>query len=831
MEEAALAPPAAPSGSLAAAAALSGRRAHLESASYRALSRLFSHCLHLHPSRHAGRPDEEVEHAAANSLGDSGGFPQVAGSPQSEDARLDWRKNLEVDAAYPAPHETPSPSPLGVPDASLNSTTDPGIVLQGTPGSGIAGVERVEGVEEAVLTGSTSGKAGDDGEELGVGAGLKGEDEALRSMNACLDGEVNELVKEMVCNDDGHLLLDAMMTNLSGLIDDASAGTMSAQSCGASGAKLLHDGKVAEEVKELGDGIDDDRYVDNVDHGPIDGGGFEEGEIEGDIQNLFADDSGNSELEDEDANGEKLEEDFVSRRSGDNGSCGHDVHSCYSHLMPQKGNRDLALNTERNSKDDSQMHVTRAQTVSYDEIVDWNETPLPGDEVLKHGNKRKRTLTEERKAKKTKNKRIKRAQQREAEGVKRLKLQPVIKPKVVQYCRYYLLGKCQQGSICKFSHDTTPLTKSKPCTHFARGSCLKGDDCPYDHELSKYPCHNFLENGMCIRGDKCKFSHEIQTTEGPSTPDTKKSDVSLVPDKANRWEQTSSQKASTIYNGEPVTSAPTKHHSILKSFAGISENAQKASVRIPKGIQFLPFNKARSDSSILHQDVLSTEKHKHTIGGQHQKFGGPQPAEGEKIANHSGLRSAPLLDEKNSPKQANLCLHSEPKKNSLPTTTAVPGPMGYYSQINAFLFNPQIWNGKVDLFVWNGKVDEKAPFQIYCYVQSAIYRQASRTPAEPCLIAAASPLPSLSASSYDPLQLQNLRHQHFSSFTSRNLFDSINPWVPFKIAAVVAGRKIIAKAVPVPPFGRGLCAAILFTRKNKKSICIPTNQKSRKQLE
>ncbi|KAG8044958.1 hypothetical protein GUJ93_ZPchr0008g12858 [Zizania palustris] len=583
MEEAALAPPAAPPGSLTAA--LSGRRAHLDSASYRALSRLFSHCLHLHPSRHAGRPDAEVEPAAANSLGDSGEFPQVAGSSQSEDAGLDRRKNLEVDAALgnPAPHETPSPSPLGVPDSSLNPSTDPGIVLQDTLGSGIAGVEQVEDVEEAVLTGSTSVKAGDDGKELGVGAGLKGEDEALRLMNACLDGDVNELVKEMVCNDDGHLLLNAMMTNLSGLIDDASAGTMSAQSCGASVDKLLHDGKIAEEVKELGGGIDDDRYVDNVDHGPIDGGGFEEGEIEGDIQNLFADDSGNSELEDKDANGEKLEEDFVSRRSGDNGSCGHDVHNCYSRLMPQKGNRDLALNTERNSKDDSQMHVARAQTVSYDEVVDWNETPLPGDEVLKHGNKRKRTLTEERKAKKTKNKRIKRAQQREAEGVKRLKLQPVIKPKVAQYCRYYLLGKCQHGSICKFSHDTTPLTKSKPCTHFARDSCLKGDDCPYDHELSKYPCHNFLENGMCIRGDKCKFSHEIQTTEGPSTPDTKKSDVSLVPDKANRREQISSQKGSTIYNGEPVTSAPTKHHSILKNFAGISENAQKASVRIPKG--------------------------------------------------------------------------------------------------------------------------------------------------------------------------------------------------------------------------------------------------------
>uniref|UniRef100_A0A453EY05 C3H1-type domain-containing protein n=1 Tax=Aegilops tauschii subsp. strangulata TaxID=200361 RepID=A0A453EY05_AEGTS len=83
----------------------------------------------------------------------------------------------------------------------------------------------------------------------------------------------------------------------------------------------------------------------------------------------------------------------------------------------------------------------------------------------------------------------------------------------------------------------------------ARGSCLKGDDCPYDHELSKYPCHNFVENGMCFRGDKCKFSHVVPTADGPSKPDAKKSDASLVSEKPGR-EQTSSQKASTVHDGE-----------------------------------------------------------------------------------------------------------------------------------------------------------------------------------------------------------------------------------------------------------------------------------------
>uniref|UniRef100_A0A0E0JKB2 C3H1-type domain-containing protein n=1 Tax=Oryza punctata TaxID=4537 RepID=A0A0E0JKB2_ORYPU len=675
MEEPSPVPPAAAPASLAAAPAtdaLSRRRAHLDSSSYRALSRLFSHCLHLHPPRHAARPDAEVEPAAATAAaatppGGFGGLPHGV-SPPPADAGCDRGKNLEVEVALgkPTPHETSSTS--ASPDAAVNPTTDPATVPQGTADGTVAGIERVE---EVVFAGSTSEKADADGKELGAGAGLMGDDEALRSMQACLDGEDNELVNEMVDNDDEKLQLDAMMSNLSGLLDDASAGIMSAQSCGLSGDKLQSDDRVVGEVKELGAGIGNDKSVGNLDHGSIDHGGFEEGEIEGDTQNLDADDSVNSELED-DVDGVELVEDFDSRRIGENGSCGHDVKSHNLHLIPQKGNGDPARNNQCNSKDNSQLHVAREQAVSYDEVVDWNETPLPDDKAVKQGNTRKRTLTEERKAKKTKNKRIKRALQREAEGVKRLKLQPAIKPKVVQDCRFYLHGKCQQGNLCKFSHDTTPLTKSKPCTHYARGSCLKGDDCPYDHELSKYPCHNFMENGMCIRGDKCKFSHVIPTAEGPSTPDAKKSNASLLPEKANCQEQTSRQKTSTVYSGEPVTSAPIKHHSILKNLAGISGNAQKAPVRIPKGIQFLPFNKARSDSSILHQDVVSTEKHKNPTGGPHQNFGGPQPAEGEKNGKHNGHRSAPLLDEKNSSKQANLHPCSEPQKNSLPTTAAVP---------------------------------------------------------------------------------------------------------------------------------------------------------------
>ncbi|KAK3025780.1 hypothetical protein RJ639_041936 [Escallonia herrerae] len=114
-----------------------------------------------------------------------------------------------------------------------------------------------------------------------------------------------------------------------------------------------------------------------------------------------------------------------------------------------------------------------------------------------------------KKRKEEEKERIKRAETNRKLGVKRLKLQPVLKPKTVKLCRHYIHGRCQEGEKCKYSHDTIPLTKSKPCCHFARKSCMKGDDCPFDHQLSKYPCNSLLTSGFCSRGADCFFSHEM----------------------------------------------------------------------------------------------------------------------------------------------------------------------------------------------------------------------------------------------------------------------------------------------------------------------------------
>ncbi|KAL4583076.1 hypothetical protein LXL04_007640 [Taraxacum kok-saghyz] len=195
--------------------------------------------------------------------------------------------------------------------------------------------------------------------------------------------------------------------------------------------------------------------------------------------------------------------------------------------------------------------------------------------------KRKRVLTAERKAKKKKKERIKRAEKNRKLGVKRLKLQPMIpKEKKISYCRHYMNGRCHEGENCKFSHDTIPLTKSKPCCHFARHSCMKGDSCPFDHQLSKYPCSNYLSKGFCPRGSDCMFSHKAQTSETSSlnTPNESTSEHKKSPSSSSKVQ---------IYNNGP-SPKPSVQLQPPKGVSFITREKidTKLSPQPPKGISF-----------------------------------------------------------------------------------------------------------------------------------------------------------------------------------------------------------------------------------------------------
>ncbi|XP_048334921.1 zinc finger CCCH domain-containing protein 65 isoform X3 [Ziziphus jujuba] len=207
---------------------------------------------------------------------------------------------------------------------------------------------------------------------------------------------------------------------------------------------------------------------------------------------------------------------------------------------------------------------------------------------------------------KKKRDRKKRADKNRQLGVKRLKLVPMSKPKTPTFCRHFLKGRCQEGDKCKFSHDTIPLTKSKPCCHFARHSCMKGDDCPFDHQLSKYPCSNFASMGSCNRGDDCMFSHKI-----PHKEDTANASNVMKPElKSTSLLDNSRSKEKLISNGASQKNYNAlchskEIHSRVYNKQNTKDAVSKQSEAAPKGTSFLSVqNSLLVDSSKLRQGSL-----------------------------------------------------------------------------------------------------------------------------------------------------------------------------------------------------------------------------------
>ncbi|XP_022873989.1 uncharacterized protein LOC111392829 [Olea europaea var. sylvestris] len=257
------------------------------------------------------------------------------------------------------------------------------------------------------------------------------------------------------------------------------------------------------------------------------------------------------------------------------------------------------------------------------------QVSVPGEQVASGDKKKKKKgpLTKERRAKKKKKDRIKRAEKNRKLGVKRLKLQPVLKPKTITYCRHYLKGRCLEGEKCNFSHDTIPLTKSKPCCHFARHSCMKGDDCPFDHQLSKYPCNNYTSQGFCSRGSDCLFSHKLLADSSSPASNVSKSELKSEQQMmlATKGSFTTSNLTKLEAKAPSLltNSKPDKHLNIHASspqnadaeFSSaidspgksveqhVSNPAQGAAAQAPKGVNFLFHAKSLLGDSSKHKQA------------------------------------------------------------------------------------------------------------------------------------------------------------------------------------------------------------------------------------
>jgi hypothetical protein len=343
---------------------LTRRRSHLDSTSYRTLSRLFSYYFHIHPWRSEGPTPPEPEVASTNPTGDSLRVPKDA----DFDRRTEDVENKAAGARSPSRHVTCTPA-RDQPSVA-NPTVDPGVV-EALP---------ITLEDMDVLVESTFVKSGAVIEEPVIEARVTVEDEALKSAKSCLEGEVDESVEKAVGNDNGQLLLDVMMANFAGLIDDIGVESMPAQNCGASEGKLRS--KESEVPKQLGGWTEEEKPASNSGYRQVDSIGFEEGEIEGELQDLGAAET-DSEPGDEYADDKELGGTSVSRFSGANESQSPEMRCGNAHLIPEnKETDDHVLNKEVNARSGEQLYATRAQAVSYGEVLDWNETPLPDDEVL-----------------------------------------------------------------------------------------------------------------------------------------------------------------------------------------------------------------------------------------------------------------------------------------------------------------------------------------------------------------------------------------------------------------------------------------------------------------
>lgn len=313
-------------------------------------------------------------------------------------------------------------------------------------------------------------------------------------------------------------------------------------------------------------------------------------------------------------------------KSGSDNVNSFDIHQAHSH-----GGRLLEISGRKEQPGEINWPNPAGDNKSESVVENQSSAAAEKDDDAPKNKRKRGPLTKERKEKRKKRERTKRAQKNRMLGVKRLKLQPMVKPKAVSYCRHYMKGRCQEGEKCKFSHDTVPLTKSTPCCHFARHSCMKGDDCPFDHQLSKYPCNNYASKGFCSRGVDCLFSHENPPKETRQVVSYAEACEMKTPLASSNPTPSTSQKVeakscaavkiqsiqppkgvnilvhghmSTVSMGKQLDSRLSNTDSGDKTVQSVAQNLQKvnevgdkAVARTPRGINFLSFGKSPTSGS------------------------------------------------------------------------------------------------------------------------------------------------------------------------------------------------------------------------------------------
>jgi hypothetical protein len=95
---------------------------------------------------------------------------------------------------------------------------------------------------------------------------------------------------------------------------------------------------------------------------------------------------------------------------------------------------------------------------------------------------------------------------------KKIKKQTKMVERTRPICKFYQEGRCSNDT-CGFLHEG-PLNKKENeiCKYHLVGACQKGENCIYSHDFSTFPCKYFHLENEC-RDKLCRFSHSAISEE------------------------------------------------------------------------------------------------------------------------------------------------------------------------------------------------------------------------------------------------------------------------------------------------------------------------------
>ncbi|KAH9620068.1 hypothetical protein KSS87_006901 [Heliosperma pusillum] len=237
----------------------------------------------------------------------------------------------------------------------------------------------------------------------------------------------------------------------------------------------------------------------------------------------------------------------------------------------------------------------------------FTETFQLDSSILK--NKRGGSASEAKKEKKKLKRRKQRAELNRKLGVKRLKLKPIVKPKVVQHCRHYLNGRCLEGEKCKFSHDVVPLTKSKVAVVALPLKCPSAPLLPPPNHPSLWsPTSESLRLHFSLFSRfPPRFTLSVKEGSEPSN-------VPLKSDTCSIDQHDASKAKGQINAGVPFTSGK----SIPKNLTEVLTAKAILPTKKPKGLTFFSFGKSQLDNSVLCKDSELSQQSSYTVGASVQ---------------------------------------------------------------------------------------------------------------------------------------------------------------------------------------------------------------------